>query len=406
MATSSGEEQEEEGPSGACCICLEPLRQEQAHLEACLHSFHTHVGRASPECGRPESAYSLQEFLPAQCLDEWTAAQRRHPPQRGPALTCPLCKRAYGAVLYEFSGSQVQRRSLGGAAGAGGGGGPALSPDRQRRRARYFSGQGAAEPPPFAAAPPLPTAQQAARPEVCAWAQQELEAILLQPDLAIVAQHMCATLRRALALGPAAGAARSAPWPRKTVMGTGTAAAATTLARSTRGGGSSGSCSGLGEPAPTAEGVRRQVAAAAEPYVGRHAERFASELLCFAASGARLSAYDSGSRPAAGDTGRQRQAAQPQRPERGEEEAAQRGGGEEEEENAVGHDRQGGEGAGSQEEGGWYDDRSDSDGYADLLLRQVRARRGGGAQSGTEEDPRQGGEGGPGREEAKRQRQQ
>ncbi len=36
-----------------------------------------------------------------KCIKEWTHTQRRHPPQRKPRFSCPLCKQGYYSIIYD-----------------------------------------------------------------------------------------------------------------------------------------------------------------------------------------------------------------------------------------------------------------------------------------------------------------
>jgi hypothetical protein len=161
-------------------------------------------------------------------------------------------------------------RAADGAAGTAGS--LPLTAAHRRRRAVYSS------PPDAAQRARLQRQRlgpgQAGRGEMEAFVARELQALLLQQDVGLVAQHTLGTLRNAAAATrPSNAAVRGAA--ARPANGTGSQRQA---------GNSSG--------APLPE-VAAQLAAAAAPFVFEHAERFAWEVAAFAASPcASMAAYD------------------------------------------------------------------------------------------------------------------
>ncbi|BDA49350.1 hypothetical protein COCOBI_13-4620 [Coccomyxa sp. Obi] len=238
-----------------CCICHDVIQAErEAYAEPCFHRFHH------------------------ECILRWSEVQLAKPldDNQPPVVFCPLCKQTYASFIYDCRDRSYRRHDVlkqtsqdrvGDAASL------LPSPAQRRRRSLYFQ-ETAAEPCDDQGMASIGSVSGKARdgievtqlrpslverPAVSAWLRRELQALLMEEDVDLVAQHVLGTVR--------------------------------TL--------SSPASSNLKGGRPTAQKVslsRAQwveaVAAAAEPYIFGNAAHFAGQLWAFIASGMSVAAHD------------------------------------------------------------------------------------------------------------------
>eukprot|EP00887_Chlorella_sp_A99_P000343 scaffold13.g343.t1 len=258
-----------------CPICYHTIgpEEDESFLDTCMHSF----------------CYS--------CITKWTEIQRLG----GAPFLCPVCRQGYHSIVHDCRGPDafvrqwVVEQAAAPAAGPPPWGRAAqpqpqalqLTVGHRRRRSVYFVQPDPVEHESLARA--MITPEMVARQDVVAWTERELQALVQQRDVALVAAHATGTLRAAAAAKPAQRqAAAGVPGGR----GPGRDA---TLLRGARiavgppGRGAGGAARAAG--ASVAE-VVQQVEAAVRPFIFEHAERFSWELAAFAASGATIAAFD------------------------------------------------------------------------------------------------------------------
>ncbi|KAL4854779.1 hypothetical protein ACK3TF_004485 [Chlorella vulgaris] len=267
----------------ACAICLAELRPEdEAFLDACFH-HHFHFA----------------------CIRRWAELQLEQPVgHHAPMLACPLCRQPFASVFYDCQDSAYRRHDFlpqtaasrrhaahpgpGAAAGGGGSGSLPLTVHHRRRRAVYSSAMPAAQQQRLEQQLLGPSA--ARQLDLRAFVVRELQALMLQEEVGLVAQHVLATFQNAASGAPAAAAASAAGKPlfAKAEKWAGAPPVAAQMAdrQPLRRAGSGAA----GAPLPS---VVAGLQAAAAPFIFEHAERFAWELAAFATSRcSSLAAYD------------------------------------------------------------------------------------------------------------------
>ncbi|GAB4815207.1 hypothetical protein N2152v2_002253 [Parachlorella kessleri] len=151
----------------------------------------------------------------------------------------------------------------------------------------------------------------ASRPDATRWVERELQALMWQDDVSLVAQHVLGTLRSAAQPSSASmrrcKGASSQQEERENQQQTGHPASKGAVTQKQRSGHgpmvplkrktlalrpASRDFAADGAAGAAAEAVAAAVAEASRPYVFEHAERFAWELAAFVASGLGLAAYD------------------------------------------------------------------------------------------------------------------
>eukprot|EP00884_Botryococcus_braunii_P008571 jgi/Botrbrau1/17715/Bobra.0166s0137.1 len=214
---------------GQCPICLQTISlSDEAFLENCFHRF----------C--------------FQCIKEWSKV-RPHGGGRGDTVTCPTCRTPYTFILYDCVQGTYSQYNVG---GTGAGRGPRDNPSvtltaaQRRRRSVYFT---SLSPTPEG----LPGPHSLPR-DLQRWVQRELQALTLEQDVDLIAQHVLGVLRHELAPANLRDKAKSRM---------------------------ESACNSTTQ-------VAAAVASAAEPYVFEHAALFAAEVLRFACAGLSLEAYD------------------------------------------------------------------------------------------------------------------
>ncbi|CAL8464231.1 g3766 [Coccomyxa elongata] len=237
-----------------CCICHDVIQVErEAYAEPCFHRFHQ------------------------ECILRWSEVQLAKPLDKNqpPLIMCPLCKQPYASFIYDCRDRSYRRHNVlkqtsqdpvGDAASL------LLSPAQRRRRSLYFP-EAAAEPANDQGVVSVGNVSGKAcdgievsqlrpslveRPAVSAWLRREVQALLMEEDVELVAQHVLGTVRSLSS--PAATNLRGRPTVQKV-----------SLSR--------------------AEWVEA-VAAAAKPYIFGNAAQFAGHLWAFIASGMSVAAHD------------------------------------------------------------------------------------------------------------------
>lgn len=257
---------------------------------------------------------SLLLFPHVQCIVEWTELQRRQAvvASAPPAFACPLCRQAFTALVHDCRGPTdfirqwvVEPRLRGSASGGSAAAATLqLTVAHRRRRAVYSTQPDPGQLRRLRAAAITPVL--AARPEVATWVERELQALMQQADVSLVAHHLAGTLRAA-AQPPKAGPGRP-PSRGSAGKGIGPAVAAAAGAGvggrrdvlpGPRGGARLAVAPGRGLGAPVLPAgvhvadILPLLEAAARPFLSeQHYKRFAWEFAAFAASGASIVAAD------------------------------------------------------------------------------------------------------------------
>eukprot|EP00882_Tetradesmus_deserticola_P016858 GHRQ01018032.1.p1 GENE.GHRQ01018032.1~~GHRQ01018032.1.p1 ORF type:complete len:200 (+),score=39.71 GHRQ01018032.1:311-910(+) len=166
-----------------CPICLSHIEvHNEAYLNPCFHRF----------------CFS--------CIQRWTESQKRHPPASPSGqesstghtpLACPMCKRPYIHIVYDCIGTSYRLLAISGQQGSASG--LALSAQQRRRRSLYMTGQqlvAEADGPAEAAQPGRRMQPRAANsPQTTEWVARELQALLLEEDVDVIAQHVVGVLQ-------------------------------------------------------------------------------------------------------------------------------------------------------------------------------------------------------------------
>lgn len=335
----------------------------------------------------------------AQCITKWTDTQRYQLAVHGPGFHCPLCKRPYTSIIHDCQDTAdfVRRWVVDQSAG------PSFAPEtlqltvaHRRRRGVYSTALDAAEQERVGQV--LLTPELVSRLEVGKWVERELQALMQTQDVALVAAHLTGTLRAAVQPGAAAPSAGDAAPQRTAVATNGAVTRPVRVLQKPRLVLVPGARAPVARPAGlVAASAVVPVLRAAQPLLFEKATRFSWEMAAFVASGQSMAAYDqqamqAGSAAAAqavAEARRQLQRRQEWWREEQQQEEEEGQQGQEEEEHSGGRTEtaaaaarppprarsssasSGGASSGQLAEA----QRSDSEGYLELLMQQGRQRR-------------------------------
>lgn len=136
-----------------------------------------------------------------QCIAEWTSTKvaKHQPPQ------CPLCLRTYHYIIHECDGYYFTREPI-----ITSGAIATISPQsssssafqmtaaHRRRRCIYINNNDSNNPDTNEIQISKMTAARVNREDVLPWLTRELQAIMLQTDVSLIAAHILGTLKHAM----------------------------------------------------------------------------------------------------------------------------------------------------------------------------------------------------------------